>query len=325
MLGGLDGSTLVLLEQRGRRVDVQLSGASVQDDQAALGEVQHPGTGIDDHGDVTRPGQDRGVRRRASLSQDHSGHQVQVEAGGLGRSQVGGHQDSLGSHPASSDAGQRPEDLVPDGAYVGGAFTKVGVRQRRPGLLDVGEAVRPSGDGPAPAGDPGLDVGQHLRVGEQRQVGVEDARLLGAGVPSGHGSHVLDLAPRLGHRCHDPSPLGRRLAHGMVVQVEGRRFEPADRPDRDARRCRQRLVTRGARRRSDADVVLDGLVEPAPRQREQVLDGLLRLRPRGPHLDLVSGQGGQRRDPAEAAGRDRPGTGRQVAQPDRRRRGPGPR
>ena len=266
------------------------------------------------------------MRRRASLGEDHSGHQVQVEAGGLGRREVGGHQDSLGSHPTSSDAGQRPEDLVADGAYVGGTLAQVGVRKRRPGPLDVGQAVRPRGDGPAPAADAGLDVGQHLRVGEQRQVGVEDARLLGARVPRGHDPDVLDLAPRLGHRCHDPSPLGRRLAHGMVVQVECRRFEPADRPDRDARRCRQRLVTRWSSAPAvDADVVLDGLVEPALRQRQQVLDRLLRLRPRGPHLDLVSVQGGQRRDPAEAAGRDGPSTGRQVAQPDRRRRGPGPR
>ena len=57
---------------------------------------------------------------------------------------------------------------------------QVGVGQVRPLALDLGEAARPGGSGPDAGADAGLHVGEHLGVGEQRQVRVEDARLLGA-------------------------------------------------------------------------------------------------------------------------------------------------
>ena len=64
------------------------------DDGGALGQGQHVAAGRHDHRDVPGPGQDRGVRGRAPVRQDHAGHQVQVQAGGLGGRQVVGDQDS---------------------------------------------------------------------------------------------------------------------------------------------------------------------------------------------------------------------------------------
>ena len=64
--------------------------------------------------------------------------------------------------------------------------------------------------------------------------------------------------------------------------------------------------------------LLEGLVEPAPREGDEMLDRLLCLGPGGANLDLVPQQGCQRRDSAQAPGRDRSDAGGEVAQLDRR-------
>ena len=123
----------------------------------------------------------------AALRQDHAGHQVQVQRRRLGGGQVVGDQDSGVGHPPRGLAGQGAQDLLAHRAYVGRALAQVGVGQPRPLGLDLGEAARPGGHGPEPGREPSLDVGEHLGVGEQREVRVEDAGLGGAHLSRGHG------------------------------------------------------------------------------------------------------------------------------------------
>ena len=168
-----------------RRIDVQLTASTVEEHDRALGHAQHVRPGRDDHRDVAGPGQDGGVRRRAPLGEHHSGDQAEVQAGRLGGRQVARDQDALGRHLPRGPAGQHAQHLVTDRVHVRGPLAEVGVGQVRPLALDLGEAARPGGSGPDAGADAGLHVGQHLGVGEQRQVRVEDARLLGAHLSRG--------------------------------------------------------------------------------------------------------------------------------------------
>ena len=119
-------------------------------------------------------------------------------------------------------AGQHPAYLLTDGVHVGGTLAQVGVGQRRPLALDVGQAAGPGRERADARADPRLDVGEHLGVGEQRQVGVEDAGLGGADLAHGEGAQVLDVAAYLGDGLDDAAPLGRRVTDRGVVGV-GRR------------------------------------------------------------------------------------------------------
>ena len=59
------------------------------------GTLEHVAAGRHDHGDVAGAGEDRRVRGRAALGEDHAVHQVGVQPRGLGGCQVVGDEDSL--------------------------------------------------------------------------------------------------------------------------------------------------------------------------------------------------------------------------------------
>ena len=212
---------------------MQLAAAAVEEDRGALGDAQHLGAGRHDDGDVAGPGQDRRVRGRAPLGEDDAGHQVEVQAGRLGGRQVAGHQDTLRRHPPGGLAGQGPQHLVADRVDVRRPLPQVGVGQARPLALDVGQAAGPGGDRPDPGAGAGLDVGEHLGVGEQGEVRVEDARLLRAHFAGGDDPDVLDVAAHGGHGLHDAPPFGGRLPHRLLVEVDRHGGQPAHRADRD--------------------------------------------------------------------------------------------
>ena len=88
--------------------------------------------------------------------------------------------------------------------------------------------------------------------------------------------------------------------------------EPADRTDGDARRRRDGPGATATGLRPVAPRLV-GLVEATRGQGEQVLDRLLGLRTGGADLHLVPLLGAERRDPAQASGRHRPGAGGEVA------------
>ena len=156
----------------------------------------------------------------APLRQDDAGHQVEVQRRGLCGGEVVGDQDTCGRHLARGLAGQGPQHLLAHRTHVRGALAQVGVGQPRPLGLDVGQAARPRGYGSEPAREASLDVGQHLGVGEQRQVGVEDAGLGGAHLARGHDPGVLDLPASRRHRLHDATPVRSGLGRGLLPLVE---------------------------------------------------------------------------------------------------------
>ena len=254
----------------------------------------------------------------AALRQHDAHHEVQVEARRLGRGQVVGDQHPGGGHPPRGLAGESPQHLLAHRAYVGSTLAQVGVGQPGPLGLDLGEAARPRGRRTQAGAEPSLDVGEHLGVGQQREVRVEDARLGSAHLPCGHDPGALDLPARGSHCLHDAAPVRGGLGDRFLGRRSRRRAQLADRADRNPGRRRQRAVPTFRCSRPDLDDVLLGLVEPAGGQRQQVLDRLLCLGSGRPDLHLVAADSGERGDPAQAGGRHRPGTGGEVAELNRR-------
>ena len=158
---------------------------------------------------------------------------------------------------------------------------------------------------------PGLHVGEHLGVGEQRQVRVEDAGLRRRPPLVRSGPWTRSISRRT---VATASTMRRHSAAGSTAACSARRVrrrggQPADRADRDARRRRQRSAAPVGRRRQAGPRRRrrSASSNRRVRQREEVLDRLLGLRPGRADLDLVAAQGGERRDPAQAC---RPGPGR---------------
>ena len=305
-----------------RRVDVQLAGAAVEDDRGALGDVEHLGAGSDDHGDAPRPGQDRRVRRRAPLGQDHAGHQVQVEAGGLGGRQVGGDQDPCGGHPPSGLAGQRAQHLVADGADVGGPLAQVGVGQRGPAVARRRRGSPPTRRRPRRPSPMRALTSASISASASSERWA--SKMLACSAPTSRAvsgpdaARSRDAPRRPPRRCVATRPPARPRGWSSRSRAAG--AQPADRADRDARRRRQRPVSRATARRRR------GCGRRARRSRRTCASPA-RARARPPPAPAAPmartstswpRSAAERRDPAEAAGRDRPGTGGQVAQLDRR-------
>ena len=238
LFGDLYGAPSVLLEHLRRRIDVHLTATTVEEHDRAVGDAQDVGSRRDHHRDVAGPGQDGGVRRRAPLGEHHSGDQAEIQAGRLRRREVARDEDALARHLPRGPADQRLQHLVTDRVHVRGPFAEVGVGQLRPLALQLGEAACPGCSGAGAGADAGLHIGQHLRVGEQRQVRVEDARLFGAHLSRGEDPDPLDLAAHGRHGLDDAAPLRSRLARRLLVDRDRHGPQPARRPDGDSRRSR---------------------------------------------------------------------------------------
>ena len=97
------------------------------------GTVEHVAAGARRRPGCRVPGPgSRRARSGCPAARTMPRHQGEVEPGGLGRRQVGGHQDALGDVCRVGLAGQRPQHLVADGADVGGPLPQVGVGELRP-------------------------------------------------------------------------------------------------------------------------------------------------------------------------------------------------
>ena len=174
-----------------------------------------------------------------SLREHDPGHQVGIQPGRLGGRQVARdeHPSAIRRRAARRSVREAPgrrrrgrPRRAPAG--TGRAGRPLGARRRR--------GSRPRRRRPDAGADARLDVGEHLGVGQQRQVRVEDARLLGAHLAGREDPDVLDLPAYGGDRLHDASPLRGRLPHHGLA--EGRRARSSA-CGRVRSRC---LVTRGA-------------------------------------------------------------------------------
>ena len=110
----------VVLDDAGVGVDHDDAFGSVDEDRRAVGNGEHVMTGADDGRYPEGAGEDRAVGDRAAGRGDDAEHRAGVESRGLGRCQVGGHDDAgerWQSVPAAWPM-QVAQDLVADGADV---------------------------------------------------------------------------------------------------------------------------------------------------------------------------------------------------------------
>ena len=165
--------------------------------------------------DVAGPGQDRGVRGRAAVGEDDSGHQLQVQAGGLGGRQVAGHQDAR----APSRAARRSARAAPAPPPRGRPRLAPAGRGRaaRPLALDVGEATCPGGNGPTPVPMRALTSASISASASSDRCA---SKMLGLSAPTSRTVRpgLLDLPADGGHGFHDATPLRGRLT-GRPLRV----------------------------------------------------------------------------------------------------------
>ena len=156
---------------------------------------------------------------RAAGCGDDAEHRAGVESGGLGRCQVGGHEDAgerVGG--CGGVAAQVGEDLVADRANVVGPGLEVGV-----GELGEAGGERVDGDPPGVLGRDGLAGDQlergadELVVVEEEHVGVEDLGLALSGGASDVISGRAELGPGGFEGGVEPLGLDGRCAGSRVV------------------------------------------------------------------------------------------------------------
>ena len=275
------------------------------------------------------PGEDRGVRRRAPGGE----HDAAAPARCRVAAAWAGVRSRATRTPSASacvgrGAGERPAHLVTDRADVGRALAQVGVGQV--GTTACSISVETARSMPRRPRRP-----CRVRRLTSASISVSASRVRWASkmpasprpdLPRGEGTEVLDVAAYLGDGLDDAPPLGRRARRSRSRRPRpcatvSRRTGPMAMPGEAATGPAPAVETSGAGTGLDGV----GLVERSGRQGEEVLDRLLGLRTGGADLDLVAAQRAEGGDPAEAAGRHRPGAGGQVASARRWRRDRGPR
>ena len=212
------GLVAVVLVDGGVRVDHDDTFGSVDEDRGAVGDGEHVMTGADDGRYPEGAGEDGAVGERAAGCGDDAEHRAGVESGGLGRCQVGGHEDASERVGGSGGvAEQVGEDLVADGADVVGPGPEVGV-----GELGEAGGERVDGDPPGVLGRDGVSGDQlergadELVVVEEEHVGVEDLGLVLSGGAGDVVSGRAELGPGRFEGGVEPLGLGRRCAGSRV-------------------------------------------------------------------------------------------------------------
>ena len=174
----VDGPAPVLLDLCGSGSTRTSPARPVDDDLRPLGDGEDLAARGDDQRDAPRPGQDRGVRRGAA-GREHDARSPVRCPGRRSR-------PASGRGPRARPRRRSARPRLRRGRGVPAPRRRVRRRLARAGR---GRAARPTGARSRPGtagprrertragGDPVLDVRQHLGVGQQRQVGVEDARL----------------------------------------------------------------------------------------------------------------------------------------------------
>ncbi len=241
--------------------------------------------------------------RRGAPERQHDGDDVgRIELGGLGGSELAGHQHADGGGPPARDAEQHAQHLVADRADVGRPGLQVGVGEGG----ELGARPRRSPP-PTPARRPARrrcarPRRQQVGVVEQQQVGVEDRRV---GLPEIADRAVADLrdaVPDGGDRLLQPVPFDGRIAIcavriGHVEVRHGATTGPVRRRCRGTRRADRRPAP-GPGRRGAAGAA--GSSNPRAASATRWSSASRAWAPAGPHLDLVAVQGAERGHPRQA-------------------------
>ena len=205
------------------RAGIQPQGAlaAVENHRRAVGQFQRPGFDAGDRRDVQGAGQNGDVRGRAAQRGAETPHPVAVEAGGVGRGELLGHQNGVDRRfPALRfGPGQQGQHPPPHVAQIVGA-------SRQQFVAQAGQSVGVGGKRPPPGELGAFALGQR-RMGDVQQVGIVQQFLMG-GEDGGLVGGALAVQARLqGFQLHrglidrlvQPVALPLRVALGGFVNL----------------------------------------------------------------------------------------------------------